>query len=293
MINKTEYVEAEIQIRTIAMDMWASLEHKILYKKEVELPTYMQKNILDVAATTRKIDNFMTMIVTENENYSNRQNYLPKDKVGLSEISKTPMLKYQLALKQIRDKIENIDYEFGETQDLNPIEHIKTRIKSPISITQKLETLGYEVNKENMEKHIHDIVGIRIVCSFLSDLEEIKNILESDPTLNIIKVNDYINNPKQNGYRSYHLNVLVPVKMINRTENVEVEIQIRTIAQDMWASLEHKISYKNDEEISPTIKNQLKVTSDISNEIDITMEELIKSSMKLRKDSKVRELKPV
>ena len=136
-----------------------------------------------------------------------------------------------------------------------------------------------------MKNHIHDLVGIRIVCSFLSDLEEIKSILEKDDTIEIIKRKNYIENPKENGYRSYHLNALVPVKMINSVEKVEVEIQIRTIAMDMWATLEHKICYRRAGNIPESTKKRLRLISNIVSEIDKTIDSSINDNKEI--DNKV------
>ena len=277
-IDKTEYMSVEIQIRTIAMDMWASLEHKLLYKSHRKCTPELRNLMIKFAKITKDIDNTMEKLMIESSVIPN-QSTNEVNTTKIKKIEDTSMLKYELALNIMKDKINNINYELSETKDVNPIEHIKTRIKKPRSIVKKLEKSNYEITKENINNHVHDLIGIRIVCSFLSDLEEIKNILESDPTIKIIKRKDYINNPKPNGYRSYHINAIVPVKMINRTEYVETEIQIRTIAMDMWASLEHKICYQKDGEIPYNIKEKLKNISNQTNIIDNTVNNLILNQM--------------
>lgn len=273
-VNQKEYVEVEIQIRTIAMDMWASLEHKICYKQDKILPKLIE-GIKNLANTSKRIDELMEQMTKQSNN--SEEFILPKvrDEKGLTEITKTSMLKYQSAQKIVVDKIKLLKSILQENEKQNPIEHIKTRIKSPISICQKLERNNYKVSAENMELHIHDIAGVRIVCSFLSDLEKIKNILISDRELTNKRIKDYVNYPKPNGYRSYHIITEVPVKMLDKTEYVEVEIQIRTIAMDMWASLEHKLCYRKEGTEPENIKNNLQLLSKISTEVDNRLNEII------------------
>ena len=139
--------------------------------------------------------------------------------------------------------------------------------------------------------HIHDLVGIRIVCSFLSDLKEIEKIIEQDRSIKIIKRKNYIDNPKSNGYRSYHLNIIIPVQMIGKTEYVEAEVQIRTIAMDMWATLEHKICYQKGGNIPEPMKERLKLISNYINKMDISIDDLIKKNNEVDNIKKL-ELKP-
>ena len=290
LLDKVEYVNVEVQIRTIAMDMWASLEHKLLYKSHKEYSDDIKKLMCDFSVTTKNIDYLMEKMITEISNGYQKEVPVNKDNKRVQKIEKVPMLKYELARNLMKEKIENLNYELAETKDFNPIEHIKTRIKQPRSIVKKLEKSGYEINENNMNDHIHDLIGIRIVCSFLSDLYEIKDILENDPTINIIKKKDYINNPKPNGYRSYHINAIIPVKMIDRTEYVEAEIQLRTLAMDMWASLEHKISYEKSGKIPTYITEQLKDISNGTYEIDNTIEVLINNQNKNTQNNKIKKL---
>lgn len=278
LLDRKEYVKVEIQLRTIAMDMWASLEHKLCYKNKKVLDDKYKQLIKEFSVTTRNIDYLMEKMIIESEKYSlkeeDRRQYI--DKINI--IKQSSFLKYELAEKQLYEKIQNISYELSRTNDINPIEHIKSRIKTPYSIVKKLEKLNYEINEENMNHHIHDLVGIRIVCSFLSDLEEIKNIIENDNSIIIVKRKNYIDNPKANGYRSYHYNVLIPIKMINKTEYVEAEIQIRTIAMEMWATLEHKICYRKNGNIPNEMKENLKEISNYINIIDKRIDSIIKDN---------------
>ncbi|MBE5823645.1 MAG: GTP pyrophosphokinase family protein [Butyrivibrio sp.] len=153
-------------------------------------------------------------------------------------------LLYNSALKQIQTKIEILNEEFQEVHRYNPIEHVKARVKVPESIVKKLKRNGYESTIENMVRYVNDIAGIRIICSFTSDIYRIAEMISNQKDIQVLTVKDYIMNPKQSGYRSYHMIVSLPVYLSDRIVNVKVEIQIRTVAMDFWASLEHKIQYK-------------------------------------------------
>ena len=153
-------------------------------------------------------------------------------------------LLYNSALKQIQTKIEILNEEFQEVHRYNPIEHVKARVKVPESIVKKLKRNGYEATIENMVRYVNDIAGIRIICSFTSDIYRIAEMISNQKDIQVLTVKDYIMNPKQSGYRSYHMIVSLPVYLSDRIVNVKVEIQIRTVAMDFWASLEHKIQYK-------------------------------------------------
>ena len=153
-------------------------------------------------------------------------------------------LLYNAALKQITTKIEILNEEFQEVHRYNPIEHVKARVKVPESIVKKLKRNGYESTIGNMVRYVNDIAGIRIICSFTSDIYRIAEMISNQKDIQVLTVKDYIMNPKNSGYRSYHMIVSLPVYLSDRIVNVKVEIQIRTVAMDFWASLEHKIQYK-------------------------------------------------
>ena len=154
------------------------------------------------------------------------------------------LLVYRSALKEINTKLEILNDEFQHVHRYNPIEHIKSRIKTSESIVKKLKRKGYESTIENMLEHVDDIAGIRIICSFTSDIYQIAEMLANQNDIKIISIKDYIKNPKPSGYKSYHMLVTVPIFLSNKTVMTKVEIQIRTVAMDFWASLEHKIHYK-------------------------------------------------
>ncbi len=151
---------------------------------------------------------------------------------------------YDSALREVNTKIEILNNEFKSVHKYNPIEHIKMRIKSMQSIMEKLERKNIPYSFDNVMANINDIAGIRVICSFTSDIYKIAKMLASQNDMNVLEIKDYIKNPKPSGYRSLHMLVEVPVFFSERMMNLRVEIQIRTIAMDFWASLEHKMHYK-------------------------------------------------
>jgi putative GTP pyrophosphokinase len=177
-------------------------------------------------------------------------------------------------LDEIETKIEILKEEFQLLHDYNPIEHTKSRVKSPESILKKLYRKGGEISFDGIRKSIKDIAGLRITCSFISDIYRIRDMLQNQRDLNVLEVKDYIEHPKPNGYQSLHMLVEVPVFMSDREEHVCVEIQIRTIAMDFWASLEHKIYYKYNESVPPHLLRELKEAADTANALDRKMERL-------------------
>lgn len=164
---------------------------------------------------------------------------------------------YNAALKQIETKMEILNEEFQHVHQYNPIEHIKSRIKTPESIVKKLRRHGYESTIDNMVNYINDIAGIRIICSFTSDIYRVADMIREQKDLKILTTKDYITYPKASGYRSYHMIVTVPVYLSDRIVDTKVEIQIRTVAMDFWASLEHKIHYKLEGDAPEHVKSEL------------------------------------
>ena len=156
------------------------------------------------------------------------------------------MLVYHAALKQINTKLEILNDEFQHVHRYNPIEHIKSRIKTSESIVKKLKRYGYESTIENMVKYVNDIAGIRVICSFIDDIYIMSKLLADQDDITVLRIKDYIQNPKDNGYRSYHMIVEIPVFFAEGKTPMRAEIQIRTIAMDFWASLEHQLRYKKD-----------------------------------------------
>lgn len=154
------------------------------------------------------------------------------------------MLKYEFAIEKLKTELDILIKEYEFNNKYQPVDHIKSRIKTKESAIKKLERKGYDINLDNLKNHIHDMVGVRIICSFLSDVYDIVDIIEKSTILKIDEKRDYIKNPKESGYSSYHLLVSVPVCLEEKTEYIQAEIQIRTMAMDFWASLDHKIQYK-------------------------------------------------
>jgi len=157
---------------------------------------------------------------------------------------KTVMFLYNSALKEVETKLHILNDEFQHVHQYNPIEHIKTRIKTPESIVKKLKRYHHETSIENMVNHINDIAGVRLICSFTSDIYHLAEMIGNQSDLHVESIKDYIKNPKESGYKSYHMLVSVPIYLSDHVVSAKVEIQIRTIAMDFWASLEHKIYYK-------------------------------------------------
>ncbi|MBQ8878414.1 MAG: GTP pyrophosphokinase family protein [Lachnospiraceae bacterium] len=184
---------------------------------------------------------------------------------------KEVILIYSSALKMISTKLEVLNDEFHHVHRYNPIEHIKSRIKTSESIVKKLKKHGYESTIQNMVEHVNDIAGIRVICSFASDIYQIAEILSKQSDIKVISIKDYITNPKPSGYRSYHMLVTVPVYLSDRIVDTKVEIQIRTVAMDFWASLEHKINYKFEGNVPVYIRNELIECSKMVSELDKRM----------------------
>lgn len=198
----------------------------------------------------------------------------------------TLMFLYNAALKEISTKIEILNDEFQHVHHYTPIEHIKSRIKTPESIVKKLKKNGYEVNVKNMVKHVRDIAGIRIICSFTSDIYLIADMITKQGDLKIISLKDYIKHPKDSGYQSYHMLVSVPIYLSGGFVDTIVEIQIRTVAQDFWASLEHKIYYKFEGNAPDYISRDLRECSEIVSNLDARMLHLNEAIMAVKEEAR-------
>lgn len=160
------------------------------------------------------------------------------------------MMMYRCAIREIRTKLEVLDDEFSVKYNRNPISSIKSRIKTPLSIYNKLQKLGYDFTEQNIRDQLNDVAGIRVICSFIDDIYNVAHLLAEQDDITVLRIKDYIKNPKPNGYRSYHMIVEIPVFFAEGKTPMRAEIQIRTIAMDFWASLEHQLRYKKDLENS-------------------------------------------
>lgn len=195
----------------------------------------------------------------------------------------TLMFLYNSALKEVATKLDILNDEFVHVHKYNPIEYIKSRIKTPESIVKKLKRHDLEVNVDNMINHINDIAGIRIVCSFTSDIYRIAEMIGKQNDLTVISVKDYIRNPKASGYKSFHMLVSVPIFIGEEVIDTKVEIQIRTIAMDFWASLEHKIYYKFEGHAPEYISRELRDCATIVSMLDAKMLQLNEEIIKAKK----------
>ena len=199
---------------------------------------------------------------------------------------KTIMFLYNAGLKEVGTKLEILNDEFQHVHQYNPIEHIKTRIKSPESIVHKLKRYGLDTSVENMVKHINDIAGVRLICSFTSDIYRLADMIGNQSDLKVLSIKDYIKNPKESGYKSYHMIVAVPVYLSDSVVQTKVEIQIRTIAMDFWASLEHKIYYKFEGHAPEFISRDLRACADMVSDLDDRMLLLNEAIQKCLEDNK-------
>lgn len=184
------------------------------------------------------------------------------------------MLKYEFAKKKVETDLEILLREYAFKEGYNPVEHIKSRIKSYERIVEKLKRKDKEITVTNILSNVSDVVGMRIVCSFIKDVYTIADIIRSTGEFILKSEKDYIEEPKESGYRSYHMIVLVPIHLENRTEYIPVEIQIRTIAMDCWASLDHKLRYRYPDKISLELEKEIVESANDMLEIDKKMQRI-------------------
>ncbi len=204
------------------------------------------------------------------------------------------MMSYKFALDEVNTKIDILKQEFHHIHDYNPIEHVKSRLKTPESIVKKVDRKGIELSLPSIRENIRDIAGIRITCSFISDIYELSNMLQNQKDITVIECKDYIKNPKPNGYKSLHLILQIPIFMSDRVEDIYIEVQIRTIAMDFWASLEHKIYYKYNKNIPKRLIKELNEAASSVSQLDEKMESINKEVKQFKEsnesDSNSREL---
>ncbi len=171
---------------------------------------------------------------------------VPEDLLNQAREFQEAIMMYSCAIREVKTKLEVLNDELSIRNQRNPIEMIKSRVKKPMSIVEKLHRRNLPVNLDSMINHLDDVAGIRVICSFVDDIYNVARMLVSQDDIRVIAVKDYIEHPKPNGYRSYHLIVEVPVFFSDRKKDMRVEVQIRTIAMDFWASLDHQLKYKKD-----------------------------------------------
>ena len=213
--------------------------------------------------------------------YKGRRYLTVEYKIQGSEVEdwETLILLYNSALKEIGTKVDILNDEFQHIHQYNPIEHVKMRVNTSESIVRKLKRKGFEATVQNMQNYVSDIAGVRIICSFTSDIYRIAEMIRNQSDLNILETKDYILFPKESGYKSYHMIVTVPIFLSDSVYDTKVEIQIRTVAMDFWASLEHKMNYKFDSNVPEHIKQELydcaKMVSDLDERMLKLNEEIL------------------
>ena len=207
-----------------------------------------------------------------------RQIHIPMDESHVfidQEIKfREMMMMYSCAIKEVKTKLQVLNDELSITRKRNPIEFIKSRIKQPTSIASKLKRKGCPVTVESAMDVLSDVAGVRVICAFIDDIYKVADMLTAQDDIELIKRKDYIKNPKMNGYRSLHLIVEVPVFFSDHKELMRVEVQIRTIAMDFWASLEHQLKYKKDIDDAENIMYELRACADVINRTDYHMQSL-------------------
>ena len=184
------------------------------------------------------------------------------------------MMHYECAMLEVKTKLDVLNAELAIRDSRNPFETIKTRIKKPMSIIDKLRRDGLEVNIDNIQNNLNDVAGIRVICSFPDDIYKLADYLAAQDDIKVIARKDYIANPKPNGYRSLHLIVEIPIFLTDEKKLMRVEVQFRTIAMDFWASLEHKLKYKKEVSNAESISNELYYCAELINQLDGRMQQI-------------------
>ena len=181
---------------------------------------------------------------------------------------------YSAAIKEVQTKLQILDEDFEMMHDHDPIHHMETRVKSMESILGKLERKGFDLSMDSITENLTDIAGVRVICHYVEDIYAVAALLKSHADVEVIKETDYIKNPKANGYRSLHLVVRIPVYFVDGMVKMPVEVQIRTMAMNFWASLEHKLRYKSDGVIPKFIADELRECSETIAATDLKMQKI-------------------
>ncbi len=198
----------------------------------------------------------------------------PEELLGAAEQLQTTLMMYSCAIREFKTKIEVLNDELSIRNQRNPIEFIKTRVKTPYSIFHKLKRKGFEVSLDSVREKLFDVAGVRIICSFVDDIYDIAGMITKQDDIRVLEVKDYIKNPKPNGYRSLHMICQIPVFFSDRKELLSVEVQIRTIAMDFWASLEHDLRYKKELPLIEEIQDELRECAETIATTDLKMMEI-------------------
>ncbi len=181
---------------------------------------------------------------------------------------------YKCAMMEIETKFNVLNEEFSLEFERNPVSNIKSRLKRPDSIIDKIDRKGFPKSLQSIEENIYDVAGVRVVCSFCDDVYMLADALLKQDDIQLVAKKDYIKNPKPNGYRSLHLIVAIPIFLANEKRMMKVEIQLRTIAMDFWASLEHQMKYKKDNALTAEMEAELKKLAEDNTMLDMRMQKL-------------------
>ncbi len=233
----------------------------------------MEKNDINSAFISGKVEELLG------------EGFIERSKDWIDRYKKL-MAYYRCAIMEVETKLNVLNEEFSLRHDRNPINDIKSRLKNPLSIKEKMERRGLEFSPESIEENLSDVAGVRVVCAFPEDVYTLANALLGQDDIILIEKKDYIKNPKKNGYRSFHLIVKVPIFLAHEKRSMKVEIQLRTIAMDVWASLEHQLHYKKDFDFTEEMANELTYCASLSAELDARMDALRKLVSVSEKDDK-------
>lgn len=221
----------------------------------------MERNDMSPPLTSSKIEDLFG------------EGFIERSKEWVDQYKKL-MAYYRCAMMEVETKLNVLNEEFSLRHDRNPINDIKSRLKDPLSVKEKMERKGFPLTPESIEENLADVAGVRVVCSFPEDVYTLANALLGQDDVTLIEMKDYIKNPKKNGYRSLHLIIKVPIFLAREKRSMKVEIQLRTIAMDVWASLEHQLHYKKDFDFTEEMANELIYCAALSAELDERMDAL-------------------
>lgn len=195
-------------------------------------------------------------------------------RIGQQEDFQILMMEYQCAIYEVKTKLDVLNAELSVRTARNPLEIIQTRLKSPLSIYNKLRSRGFSISVDSMEENLNDIAGVRVVCSFIDDIYKLKDYLVNQDDVKLLEEKDYLAKPKQNGYRSLHIIIEIPIFLTSGKKFRRVEVQFRTIAMEFWASLEHKLKYKKDIRNADAIAEELGYSAEMINQLDRRMQQI-------------------
>lgn len=278
--GKIKKVKAEIQIRTLSMDAFAAMEHRIKYKPtgKKELTDREKEMLIFCAKALQLIEEYMRNLVPKTDLVENTPKEKMRDFYSMftEDEIKQFNFEYSSALKILNTHVDVIMKEHDLIKGTKTVEHTNSRLKVMPSIFRKLSEKGFEMNMKNIEENINDVAAIRYVCPFMDDLYDLVNIIKESDFIKVYEERDYIKNPKESGYRGYHLLVYVPVPVGDEIKMVKAEIQIRTLAMDAWAAMEERIKYnKDNKKLSNEQKSMLEICARTFAEVEDYMNKLL------------------